>query len=102
MLANDVSRAGKPAYDVVYMASRRLFQAGAIQRRFQSRDARHQSEDSGPTRKDGFVFPVGYFLLEVKKTLLTITSPEDSEIEVANMREGVGKMIAFPSICGHS
>jgi len=27
--------------------------------------------------------------------------PEDSEIEVANMREGVGEMIAFPSIWGH-
>jgi hypothetical protein len=27
--------------------------------------------------------------------------PEDSEIEVANMRPGVGKMIAFPSIWGH-
>jgi len=27
--------------------------------------------------------------------------PEDSEIEVANMKEGVGKMEAFPSIWGH-
>lgn len=27
--------------------------------------------------------------------------PEDSEIEVANMREGVGKMMVFPSIWGH-
>jgi len=27
--------------------------------------------------------------------------PEDSEIEVANMREGVGEMVAFPSIWGH-
>ncbi|KAI9740620.1 MAG: hypothetical protein M1818_004584 [Claussenomyces sp. TS43310] len=27
--------------------------------------------------------------------------PEDSEIEVENMKEGVGKMIAFPSIWGH-
>lgn len=24
--------------------------------------------------------------------------PEDSEIEVANMKEGVGKMEAFPSV----
>ncbi|KAF4634415.1 hypothetical protein G7Y89_g3691 [Cudoniella acicularis] len=27
--------------------------------------------------------------------------PEDSEIEVANMKEGVGRMEAFPSIWGH-
>ena len=27
--------------------------------------------------------------------------PEDSEIEVANMKEGVGKMIPFPSVWGH-
>jgi hypothetical protein len=27
--------------------------------------------------------------------------PEDSELEVANMKEGVGKMIPFPSIWGH-
>ncbi|CAG8957329.1 hypothetical protein HYFRA_00010752 [Hymenoscyphus fraxineus] len=27
--------------------------------------------------------------------------PEDSEIEVASMREGVGKMMVFPSIWGH-
>ncbi|TVY92283.1 hypothetical protein LAWI1_G002118, partial [Lachnellula willkommii] len=27
--------------------------------------------------------------------------PEDSEIEVASMKEGVGKMIPFPSIWGH-
>lgn len=29
------------------------------------------------------------------------TRPEDSEIEVANMREGVGKLEIFPSIWGH-
>ena len=28
-------------------------------------------------------------------------SPEDSEIEVANMKEGVGKLDIFPSIWGH-
>ena len=27
--------------------------------------------------------------------------PEDSEIEVANMREGVGKLEVFPSVWGH-
>lgn len=27
--------------------------------------------------------------------------PEDSEIEVASMKEGVGKMIPFPSVWGH-
>ncbi|TVY26324.1 putative acyltransferase, partial [Lachnellula hyalina] len=27
--------------------------------------------------------------------------PEDSEIEVANMKEGVGRMIPFPSVWGH-
>jgi len=27
--------------------------------------------------------------------------PEDSEIEIANMKEGVGEMFAFPSIWGH-
>ena len=27
--------------------------------------------------------------------------PEDSEIEVANMKPGIGKMIQFPSIWGH-
>jgi homoserine O-acetyltransferase len=27
--------------------------------------------------------------------------PEDSEIEVANMKQGVGHMIPFPSIWGH-
>jgi homoserine O-acetyltransferase len=27
--------------------------------------------------------------------------PEDSEIEVENMRPGIGKLIAFPSIWGH-
>ncbi|TVY82502.1 putative acyltransferase [Lachnellula suecica] len=27
--------------------------------------------------------------------------PEDSEIEVANMKDGVGKMVPFPSIWGH-
>ena len=27
--------------------------------------------------------------------------PEDSEIEVANMNEGIGKVISFPSIWGH-
>lgn len=27
--------------------------------------------------------------------------PEDSEYEVANMTEGVGKCLAFPSIWGH-
>jgi hypothetical protein len=33
--------------------------------------------------------------------LITECRPEDSEIEVANMKEGVGQMIAFPSIWGH-
>lgn len=27
--------------------------------------------------------------------------PEDSEIEVQNMKDGIGKMEAFPSIWGH-
>ena len=27
--------------------------------------------------------------------------PEDSEIEVANMKEGIGRMVPFPSIWGH-
>jgi hypothetical protein len=35
------------------------------------------------------------------KTLLTVAAPEDSEIEVANMRPGVGTCIPFPSIWGH-
>lgn len=29
------------------------------------------------------------------------TAPEDSEIEVENMRPGIGEMRAFPSIWGH-
>jgi hypothetical protein len=35
------------------------------------------------------------------KVLLTVAAPEDSEIEVANMRPGVGTCIPFPSIWGH-
>ena len=34
-------------------------------------------------------------------TLLTVCRPEDSEIEVANMKPGVGKTESFPSIWGH-
>lgn len=30
-----------------------------------------------------------------------LLSPEDSEIEVENMKPGIGKMEAFPSIWGH-
>lgn len=33
--------------------------------------------------------------------MLTKHRPEDSEFEVANMRDGVGEMISFPSIWGH-
>jgi hypothetical protein len=30
-----------------------------------------------------------------------MTAPEDSEIEVENMRPGIGEMRVFPSIWGH-
>jgi hypothetical protein len=33
--------------------------------------------------------------------LLTTSRTEDSEYEVANMRPGIGQVIAFPSIWGH-
>lgn len=37
----------------------------------------------------------------MKNQLIKNHRPEDSEIEVANMREGIGRMEAFPSIWGH-
>jgi hypothetical protein len=30
-----------------------------------------------------------------------LSRPEDSEIEVANMKPGIGRMEVFPSIWGH-
>jgi hypothetical protein len=38
---------------------------------------------------------------KIENLLTTVGRPEDSEIEVANMKNGVGQMIAFPSIWGH-
>lgn len=34
-------------------------------------------------------------------TNVHMNSPDDSEIEVANMKPGIGQMIPFPSIWGH-
>lgn len=33
--------------------------------------------------------------------VLTNDSPEDSEIEVQNMRSGIGKLVPFESVWGH-
>jgi hypothetical protein len=38
---------------------------------------------------------------KLENLLTTAGRTEDSEIEVANMKNGVGRMIAFPSIWGH-
>jgi hypothetical protein len=35
------------------------------------------------------------------ETVVDFYRPEDSQIEVDNMKSGVGTMIAFPSIWGH-
>jgi hypothetical protein len=39
--------------------------------------------------------------IQLPLTLSYATAPEDSEIEVANMRPGIGQLKVFPSIWGH-
>lgn len=40
-------------------------------------------------------------MVESQVANLSLSSPEDSQIEVENMKPGIGQMVPFPSIWGH-
>ena len=82
------------------MAGRGRFATGTIQWQLQSQYASNQGKDTCFAWKDRLIFPVS---LErwCYGMMLILCRPEDSEIEVANMKPGIGKMEAFPSIWGH-
>ena len=109
-------RPRKHAHNAPNLAKRRLLPPRAIPRRFRKIHASHQSQDPRAPRKDGSVFPVSHPYCPHFQTLafksmrdcplifflVTLAiRPEDSEIEVANMKPGVGELDVFPSIWGH-
>jgi hypothetical protein len=51
--------------------------------------------------KRQLVFPVSGQAAEDEENSLTVTGKTDSEIEVASMKDGVGKVVVSPSIWGH-
>ena len=89
------------------MAERGLLTARAVQRPLRGVAVEHQGQDTGPTREDGPILSVSTecTVAEVARSPLIkstlVSSPEDSEYEVANMRPGVGQLEIFPTIWGH-